>query len=272
MWEERKHKRHAGKLDKDDELRQFVEERLLEDWSPEQIEGRLEEKSPKGLEGKNISYESIYYYIYEKAEKYKKLYKHLRTNRPKRIKQGKRKSRSLTIPKRKSIHDRPEIVNNKERLGDWESDTLELQRKKGNPYISVQYERKTQLLRVHKMKDKSAEETKEALIKTVESVLPGLCQSITFDNGSENVLHTQIKDFFEIETYFCDPFASWQKGGVENVNKLLRQYLPRNTDLSDLTNEELQQIQEKINNRPRKSLNFLTPNEVINEQSGAKKA
>ena len=88
---------------------------------------------------------------------------------------------------------------------------------------------------------------------------------MTFDNGTENVKHMDVKKEYGIDTYFCDPFASWQKGGVENANKLIRQYLPRKNDLSKLTDRDIYDIQKKLNNRPRRCLNYLYPNEVINK-------
>ena len=263
MYEKGKQRQRAGKLDTYPELKKYVESRLREDWSPEQIAGRLKESPPAELAGLLISHESIYYWIYEKSEKYKHLYKHLRTHRSKRKKYGARKSGNMTIPSRISIHERPHMINEKTRYGDWESDTVEFQRGRKNPYLSVQYERKSQLVRIHKLANKSAEETTNALIKTAESVPTTLFQSVTFDNGTEGAGHTHIQHLFEIQTYFCDPFASWQKGGVENMNKLIRQYLPRSTNMHLITCEHLLQIQERLNNRPRKSLNYQTPNEVI---------
>ena len=90
-------------------------------------------------------------------------------------------------------------------------------------------------------------------------------ESIFLDNGMENVRHTEIKKEYGLKTYFCDPFASWQKGGAENANKLIRQYLPKNTDLSKLTDRDIYEIQEKLNNRPRKCLKYLSSNEIINK-------
>jgi len=198
-------------------------------------------------------------------QRHKKLYKHLRTNRVKRKKQGKRKHCNLRIPERKSIQQRPEVVSDKGRYGDWESDTVEFAKKKKNPYLSVQFERKSQLVRMNKLANKTAEETKEALIKMAES-LPDreLLKTITFDNGTEGCKHTEIKKMYDIDTYFCDPFCSWQKGGVENMNKLIRQYLPRNINMHQISDNDILNIQEKLNNRPRKGLNYQTPNEVIN--------
>lgn len=265
ICDKRKHKIHKGKLDKYPKLKEYIEERLELDWSPEQISGRLKQHPPSELKRLSISHESIYYYVYVKADKYKGLYKHLRTHRKKRIKQGKRKSNKMAIPSRVSIHDRPEVVDERIRYGDWESDTVEFQKNKGNPYLSVQYERKSQLARINKIPNKTAEETREALIKTVESVPQELFKTITFDNGSEGVLHKDLQDMFDITTYFCDSFASWQKGGVENMNKLIRQYLPRKTDMKSITDEDILNIQERLNNRPRKGLKYQTPNEVINK-------
>ena len=164
-----------------------------------------------------------------------------------------------------NVRYEPEAVKEKARFGDWESDTVEFKRKKNNPFLSVQYERKSQLLRMNKMLNKTAEETKNALIKTMESLPERMFETITFDNGTEGTKHIEIKGMFNIETYFCDPYSPWQKGGVENMNRLIRQYLPRNTNMSELSNKEIYEIQEKINNRPRKGLNYLTPNEVIHK-------
>ena len=131
--------------------------------------------------------------------------------------------------------------------------------------LSVQSERKSKLIRMHKVMDKTAEETKNALVRTAESVPKDLFLTLTFDNGTENVEHVEIKREYDVDTYFCDPFASWQKGGVENANKLIRHYLPRKTDLNQLTDKDIYDIQEKLNNRPRRCLNYLSPNEVINK-------
>lgn len=265
LAEKRKYAQHKGKLDKHPKLKDYVEAKLREDWSPEQIAGRLKEHPPVELAGICISHESIYYWIYEKAEKYKRLHTHLRTSRKKRKKVGTRKHKKTAIPSRISIHERPDTVHEKVRYGDWESDTVEFTRKKGNPFLSVQYERKSQLVRIHKLPNKTAEETKEALIKTAESVPHHLFRSVTFDNGSEGAKHVELQYMFDVDTYFCDPFSSWQKGGVENMNKLIRQYLPRKTNMKIITDKHIYQIQERLNSRPRKGLNYLTPNEVIHK-------
>lgn len=257
MFEKRRHKQRNGKLDKYPELKRIVVDGLEEGWSPDVIAGKLKTSGEK----QTISHESIYHYIYNKGGRFEGLYQYLRRGKPKRQKRSSRKSGKLRIPERKSIHERPAYIDDRKRYGDWESDSVLFSKQK--TILSVQSERKSKLIRMHKAINKTAEETKEALIKTAESVPKEIFLTITFDNGTEGVRHTEIKKEYGVETYFCDPFASWQKGGVENANKLIRHYLPRNTDMTKLTDRDIYNIQEKLNNRPRKCLNYLSPNEVI---------
>jgi len=259
LSEKRRFKQHKGKLDKYPELKDLVIEGLKKEWSPDVIAGKMKIEKKKHT----ISHESIYHYIYNKAEKYEKLYQYLRQAQPKRHKLYSRKKCKLRIPERKSIHLRPLYINERKRYGDWESDSVIFSKQK--TILSVQSERKSKLIRIHKAPNKSAEETKYALVKTIESVPKEVFLTLTFDNGTEGAKHIEIKKKYDIKTYFCDPFASWQKGGVENANKLIRHYLPRNIDLNKMTDRDIYNIQEKLNNRPRKSLNYQTPNEVINK-------
>lgn len=263
LFEKRVYKQHRGKLDKYPELKEYVAEGLKNELSPDVIAGCLKNDCPAELLGKTISHESIYHYIYSKDGRYEGWYKYLRQAKNKRQKRHERKSRKLPIVERISIHQRPQVVDGRERYGDWESDSVIFSKQRFA--LSVQSERKSKLIRMHKVANKTAEETKFALIKTVESLPSEMFKTITFDNGGEGARHMEIKNEYGIETYFCDPFASWQKGGVENANKLIRYYLPRNTDLSKLTDRDIYEIQEKLNNRPRKCLNYKSPNEVINK-------
>jgi len=258
-FEKRRHKRHKGKLDKFPELKERVLEGLKNEWSPDVIAGKLQTAGEKIT----ISRESIYHYIYNKDGRIEKWYQYLRQGQPKRHKLGSRKKVKISIPERVSIHLRPKYIDQRKRFGDWESDSVIFSKQKN--ILSVQSERKSKLIRIHKAPNKSAEETREALIKTAESIPKEIFLSLTFDNGTEGVKHVEIKKEYGVETYFCDPFSSWQKGGVENANKLIRHYLPRSTDLSKLTDRDIYEIQEKLNNRPRKCLNYKSPNEIINE-------
>ena len=121
---------------------------------------------------------------------------------------------------------------------------------------------------VHRLSNGSAEETAQALIKSIESFPTPIWKTITFDNGGEGAHHQQLKETFNLHTYFCDPYASYQKGSVENANRIIRRYLPRGTDMSKITQEDIYAIQEKINNTPRKILGYKTPKEVLAETCG----
>lgn len=255
----RKHQQHKGKLDKYPELKEYVVSGLKNEWSPDVIAGKLKKSQAE----QTISHESIYHYIYNKDGRYEGLFKYLRQAKTKRQKRHSRKSNSLRIAERISIHERPKYISTRTRYGDWESDSVIFSQQK--TILSVQSERKSKLIRMHKAMNKSADETANALVKTIESLPKELFKTITFDNGTENVKHVEIKKEYGIKTYFCDPFASWQKGGVENANKLIRHYLPRKTNLNQLTDRDIYEIQEKLNNRPRRCLNYQTPNEVINK-------
>ena len=262
-FERRQRITNTKKIEKleNNDLRDYVVNHLKGNWSPEQIAGRLKKHNPLG-NNKSVSHESIYEYIYNGEGRYEYLYPHLRTKRPKRRKRFNRKKRSkITIKNRISIHDRPLTVDNKIRIGDWESDSLIFSKQR--PIVSVQYERSSMLCRLHKLPNKTAENTENAIWDSISSLPQPLWKTITRDNGLENANHQDTSWMFGVQSFFCDGYASWQKGGVENINKLIRQYLPRKTDLAKLHNDDIFNIQEQLNNRPRKSLNYLTPNEII---------
>lgn len=265
--EQRERKRTRKKLEKDQTLRSYVVAELREDHSPEQIVGRLKEQPLlSGLPGKRICTETIYQYIYAGEGRWEHLYPHLRRGQHKRQHQRARKPQRGRIPERISIHERPMEVKKKTRYGHWESDTVVCRRQKNA--LSVQYERKAELARIHKVADRSAAETTSAIRETITSLPQALFLSFTFDNGLEAVEHTKLRDDYDLRTFFCDAYASWQKGGVENLNGLIRQYIPKNALLDQMTDDDIYAIQEKLNNRQRKSLHYLTPNEVIAREVG----
>lgn len=248
-------------------LRRYVILSIRDDHlSPEQVSGRLAVAPPPELVGVTISHESIYQWIY--TEQWW-LYKYLRRKkRPKRQKRYSRKTRlKHTIPQRISIHERPQIVEKKIRVGDWESDSMKFTKQK--TALSVQYERKSMLVRIHKVANLGKDETYHALTQSIDSLPQYVWNTITFDNGGEAARHAELRYDYHIGTFFCDSYKSWQKGGVENINGLIRQYLPRKTNMDTITNEQIYAIQEKLNNRPRKNLNFVTPNEFIQREIAA---
>jgi len=254
------------KLDTDKRLSKYVVSRLGRDWSPEQIAGRLKEHPPPRLKGKKICPETIYQFVYSggRDEYFNRLHSHLRRAKSTRQPRYSRKHRSgATIPDRVSIRMRPEAINQRDEYGHWESDTVCFGRKR--QAVSVQLERKSRYVAIGKLDDHSSQETIDAIIGQVETLSPRMWQSITFDNGTEGTQHTKLREDYNIDTYHCDPYKSWQKGGVENVNGLIRQYLPKRTEIDKIPVEYICAVQDKLNNRPRKSLNYLTPNEIMQQ-------
>ena len=253
-------KGNKKKLETNDGLRQYVVDMLKKNWSPEEISGRLK-KYPNEEIG-YVCHETIYAYIYSIDVVRQQLYLLLRRYKSKRTKWHSRKKRGIGIKERVSIHERPSVIDEKMELGHWETDSMIFSQQKG--ILSVQVERKTRLVRIHKCINKTAEETLEAMISTIDSVPLKYFLSVTYDNGSENVKHTELREMFGVETYFCDPYCSWQKGLVENTNMFIRQYLPKNAPIDSITDKRIYEIQEKLNNRPRKCLKYMTPNEYFN--------
>lgn len=236
---------------------QEVERLLRLDWSPEQITGRLKlEKRP------TVSHESIYMYIYADKRHGGTLYRHLRSQK----KQRKRYSgyiRRGQIPNRTSIDKRPVIVARKSRFGDWEADTIVGAHHKGGILSAV--DRKSKLTRLRKLATKAAAEMKDNCIALL-GPLAARVHTITVDNGKEFCEHEQIAATLQARIYFAHPYSSWERGLNENTNGLIRQYFPKKSDFSQITNIELERVAELLNNRPRKTLGYRTPNEVFFKQ------
>jgi len=263
LSEKRARKTNVRKLNKPEnkKLKEFVEEKLKADLSPEQIAGILREYPQTDI-AETVSHESIYDYIYHHAEKQRESYKHLRTGRSQRQRKFSRKKSLDTIKNKVSIHSRPMEIAEKKDYGHWENDLMEFGREQ-KKVLSVKYERKAMLCRLHKLESKKAKENEASIVETIESFPAHWFKSVNRDNGLENARHERTLHDFGIPTYFCDAYASWQKGGIENLNKLIRQYLPRKCDFAKISDRDIYAIQEKLNNRPRKSNNYLTPNEVF---------
>lgn len=265
--DERSRGTNVRKIDIDAYLKRYIIQHIRDlSWSPEQIAGRLKQEYGSCV----ISHEAIYQWIYD-CEPW--LYKYLRKKkRPKRQKRYSRKRHlRWQIPRRVSINQRPSVVAQRRRFGDWESDSMKFSKQK--TALSVQYERTSMLVRITKVENLGKDETLRAITENIDVLPPDSFKTITFDNGGEAARHTELNDAYGIDTFFCDPYKSWQKGGVENMNGLVRQYLPRCANLKEMTQKTILSIQEKLNNRPRKKLNYKTPNEVFfaqfNPASGA---
>ena len=250
-------------LDRDEALRTYVVERLHEGISPEMIALRL--KHFGHLEHiRFINHESMYQWLYRPAQKKQKLQKLLRQahgNRGRR----KRPTRS-PIPKRTPIHERPQAANDRTEIGHWEVDLMAFLR--NSQHVLVVHERMTRFTATIKLANKTAGETLRALIDFFQSLPEGLVKSITFDNGTEFAKHMELAELLQAKTYFCDTYASWQKGGIENMNGRLRRDLPRSTNLHALTDNDLEQINLNHNLSPRKCLNGLSPIEALAKHIG----
>jgi IS30 family transposase len=241
---------------KNPQVWQFVCEKLRADWSPEEISGRLKTEHPHNSKLR-ISHETIYQFINSSAGQ--KFASNLRRGRLRRHRKRWRLIGGKTrIPNRISIRERPAVVRLRQRFGDWEGDLMLGKRKRGC-VIAGHTERRSRYLLLTKLAAKSAGEMTRAT-RTRLGVFPAkLSRTLTLDNGTENVGHEQ----FGLPTYFCDPYCSWQKGGIENQFGLLRQYLPKGCGLDNLTEAELKGFQDKLNHRPRKCLGYKTPFEIF---------
>lgn len=227
------------------------------DWSPEQISGRLRR------EGRlQVSPEWIYRYVYADKAAGGTLCGHLRCQRKRRKRYGSGRDRRGQIPGRISISERPAAVESRSQLGHWEGDTIIGQGHRGAAVTLV--ERTSRFVLLSGLAQKSAKATQRAITRRLRPVVEQV-RSLTVDNGKEFAHHQRLARSLSSEVYFADPYSSWQRGTNENANGLIRQYLPKSRDLSTLTGAEVRMIENRLNHRPRKSLDYRTPYEVFNK-------
>lgn len=243
---------------KDERIVAYVQTKLEEGWSPEQISGRIRIDFP----GLSISHEAIYQYIYDpQTPCHKELIQCLRQAHRKRKTKGiGRKERKTKIPNRIPIDQRPHTVETRHQPGHWESDTL-ISRKSLAALHSM-VERKSRLLMLTKLNQKSASCVSETIIQRFKNLPPGSRRTLTMDNGTENANHETITATLGTQCYFTHPYASWERGTNEHTNGLVRWYLPKDTDFNKILTEHIAKIESLLNNRPRKCLGFKTPLEV----------
>lgn len=244
---------------KNKEVFAWVIKRLIRGWSPEQIAGRMRyvfKNDPK----MRITPETIYSFIYSHEYKHRKFWEYLPWKRRKRRHKYGRKVYLASIPDRISIHDRPEIIDRNVEFGHFEGDSVEgLGHKDG---VHTEVERLSRKYFVIKVDSISSEDAAKAQIEIFGSLPASARKSTTLDNGRENHNHFKLKKL-GMATYFADPYSSWQRGSNEYHNGLFRRYFPKGTDFKNITQEEINDVVWEINNRPRKCLSYLTPNEVF---------
>lgn len=251
---------------KNDAIRQYAVSHLREGWSPEQIAGRIAIDLHE-----RISHEAIYQYIYAQFYRggngYLKtdgedLRIYLRRKRKRRASRGFRQTQRISakfgIP---TIDERPNIVVTRRRLGDWEGDTVES--KDHKPGINTLVERKTGFVFITKLNAKTTYATISAMKNRFETLPSKTKQTLTLDNGPENRDWQNIQTEIGIQCYYAHPYHSWERGTNENTNGLIREYFPKKTDFTMISKEEIAKIEYKLNTRPRKRLDYLTPLEAF---------
>ena len=251
------------RLAREPELRAIVAAKLRLDWSPEQIAGWLKREYPEDV-GMHVSHETIYrtLYVQVRGALKKELLAHLRRRHPLR----RSRRYSTTGQPRGQIIDavpiaaRPASIADRAVPGHWEGDLLAGAK---NTHIATLVERQSRFVQLVKVPGKDAETVLRALTRQVQRLPAGLMASLTWDRGLEMAQHKRFTVATDVAVYFCDPQSPWQRGTNENTNGLLRQYLPKGTDLSTVTQARLNAIARRLNTRPRKTLAFTTPAETF---------
>jgi len=253
---------------KNQRVRDYVVTHLKERWSPEQIANTIKSEIEE-----SISHEAIYQYIYHQIYRdgygylkpgHEDLRSYLRRRKKRRTHKGFRRCQRVFNPKGASISARPVIVEERKRIGDWESDSVESIAHK--PGINTFVERKTGLVFITKLKDRTSEATISAIESRVRNLPEKVKQTATFDNGPENQKWKEFEKRTGLKSFFANAYHSWERGTNENTNGLIRDYFPKKTDFTTVSDEELQTVEDSLNNRPRKRLGWKTPLEVSSEE------
>ena len=261
---DRRHKDDKHKLD-DPMLQTFIIRRLGDRWSPEQIAGRL-----KGIHARvTVSHETIYKTLYQSPLKHERLWEFLRRGHKKRERWFDRRMRHYTrgaIAGKIPISERPPEAQERTRVGHWETDLME-GTKASRHVVSATVDRKSGAIMLDKLTSKDSQEKMDAMVQRLSHIPIHIRRTMTFDNGLENAQHRRLHDL-RMLTFFCAAYHSWEKGTVENTIGLVREYLPKGMDLTQVTQQELMVIGSSLNDRPRKRLGYLTPNEVLLKEAG----
>jgi IS30 family transposase len=239
----------------------YVAERLQNHWSPEQIAGRLSTCAPVALKGLNISHTTIYRWIWSDPQRAKLFRPFLRIARKSRRKPYGKPSRQGQILGKRSIDERPQEANERQRLGDWEGDTVVGKGRKG--YLMTCVDRASRYLIARKVKTCAAEPVAERLKQTIGKLPTSKRRSLTLDNGREFARPVELERRLSVKIFFAHPYHAWERGTNENTNGLLRQYLPKGSDLSLLSCVQLRSYVLALNHRPRKCLDYQSPFEVF---------
>ena len=242
------------------DIKRRIADKVREDWSPEQVAGRLKKEGVISLH-----HETIYQFILGDKASGGTLYKHLRhQNKTYRKRYGTPNNRT-GIPNRVDIDERPEAANKRLRIGDLEVDTIIGKNHKGA--ILTMDDRKSKLRLAAPLPGKKARSVKEAMIDQLKPI-KAFVKTLTYDNGKEFAEHESVAKALSCESYFAKPYHSWERGQNENANGLLRQYFPKSMELDKISQQEVFSAVDKLNSRPRKCLGYQTPYETFEELTG----
>lgn len=253
----RKYSKYQGKkIEESKGLKEYIVTRLEEGWSPDEISGRMKKEKTFFYANKNTIYEWLY-------SSYGQIYCHnLYSKRYRSKKRRTKKTKRTLIPNRIGIEKRPKGATSRTRYGHYEGDIIVSAKKTASKVsLAVVFERKAKYAQLKKIQRPKPDLFNKA-INQINKKLSRM-NSLTLDNGIENTKHEELK----IPTYFCDPYSSWQKGGVENINKMIRRYIPKGSDINDYSDKDIERIENIINNKPRKSLNYKTSLEIMVEHN-----
>lgn len=252
----RRHHRRC-KINRYPNLQGYVVRRLKEGWSPEQIAGRLRRRKGKYL----ICHETIYRFIYQSANK--QLYQYLRYKKPRRYQHHVRKSQ-CRYGAQHIITQRDQAVLTRKEWGHWEGDCIEFSGARRNP-VTTLLERKSRVVLLIKNDTKESEKVMNGIKEKLEAYTEKVCKTMTFDQGGEFAKFRPLECALGCRVYFCHTHSPWEKGSNENMNGRIRQYLPSHCDIQLISQSQLDLIADRLNNIPRKCLNFRTPNELFSK-------
>lgn len=244
---------------KNRQIKMYVVKKLRTGWSPELIAGRISTDMPNH----SVSHEAIYQFVYdiETRKRYNLIPCLVRSHKRRTCRTHSHRHKNLHIPSRVSVKERPQYVQERLQPGHWEADTIISRTSK--PALAAALERKSRLLRLAKLSAKTSRNFKNALTRRLSRYPKHMRLSITLDNGSENVEHQTINKVLGTKSYFCEPFHSWEKASIENAISLVRRYFPKKTDFGTISKEQVKRVENLLNSRPKKCLNYKTPAEVF---------
>jgi transposase, IS30 family len=252
-----RHEKKSKKIRFTSAIKSLVEEYIIKDYSPEQIAGFCKKENVDC-----VSHERIYQYLWRDKKQGGALYKHLRTQGKRYRKRGSSKDKRGQIVGRVGIEKRPIVVDEKNRFGDIEIDLVIGEHHK-QALLTIN-DRLTGMIKIRKVESKEAIGIERVVIDALQNWKPYL-HTITSDNGKEFANHAAIATNLDIDYFFARPYHSWERGANENSNGLIRQYFPKKSSFENITDQQIQKVEEKLNNRPRKRFGYETPNYVYSQ-------